>query len=596
MGVAAMKGERFRATGWSAWSCVWLLLVVALAMLSACASATSGTSPRKVQPAPAGAPRIVLGELDAKIILGDLPARALKLGAGPLAMLSAGEQVEGERIGGFFEAPENACLLAYARGSTTIDDLDVVAFAEEGNPIAADQAPDAHPTILVCPPHPGRMYIAAHVANGEGLVGIGAHIVPVARAAEIGRAFGARGSHGDGTRAAEAWPGLDDRLRTHRQAVGGTWEDFRRVAVRVDSRSQANVAFPVEANQCIHVVVVPDEDVALLEVEALDDAGRVVARAHEGLKEPNFVLCSPVAFEGVLTVRPHVGNGLAAVVLARTKGEGAREFSGRASVVWTASPLSLDLARTARNAELTRAGYAAPTSTRNGQLVLGRRLTVPLDLPPQTGGPSACARVDVVGGAPLALVEANIWAAPSASAPSASSSDSGGALLASGEGTGSTTLFVCGRTKAQIELETRGRPGPFSVLVRPERWQNALFAAHPLAATRMLARAAVGESLVHEGVVAGVKHVTLDPARRVTYAMTAGPGQCVRIAVGIDGEGSGVELRLFDAATSEELDRAAGEKGVSARACAPPSSPRSLRIEMRGTAGKPEAIVGERIR
>jgi len=563
----------------------WFLLAF---LLAACAPAAQAPA-AKGTTSPPGAPRIVLGELDARLILGDLPARAIKLGAGPLSMLSAGEQVEGERIGGFFEAPENACLLAYARGSTTIDDLDVVAFAEEGNPIAADQAPDAHPTILVCPPHPERMYIAAHVANGEGLVGVAAHIVPVARAAEIGRALGARGSHGDGTRAAEAWPGLDDRLRTHRQMVGGTWEDFRRVAVRVDARAQANVAFPVEANQCIDVMVVPDEDVALLDVEALDDAGRVVARAREGVKEPSFVLCSPIAFEGVLTVRPHVGTGLAAVVLGRTKGEGAREFAGRSNVVWTASPLPLEAARAARNAELAKGGYAAPSSVRNGQLVLGRRVTAPLDLP---GGANACARVDVVGGAPLALIGASIWGS---SAGGPGGGDSSGTLLASGEGTGAITLFVCGRSKGQIELETRGRPGPFTVLVRPERWQNVLFASRPLAAARMLARAAAGENMMHEGSASSVRPATLEPSRRTVYAVTAAAGQCVRVAVGIEGEGSGVELRIFDGATSEELDRAAGEKGVSARACAGAAAPRSLRVEIRGTAGKPEAVIGERV-
>ena len=172
------------------------------ALLAACAG-SSGPAGRRI-PTPPGAPHIVLGQLDARIVLGDTPARAQKLGAGPMALLSGGEQLEGERVGGFFEAPETSCLLAYARGASTIDDLDLVAFAEEGNPIAADQAPDAHPTVLVCPPHPGRVYIAAHVANGEGLVAVAAPVVPGARAVDIARALGARGSRGDDKRVAEA--------------------------------------------------------------------------------------------------------------------------------------------------------------------------------------------------------------------------------------------------------------------------------------------------------------------------------------------------------------------------------------------------------
>src|SRR2546430_11381327 len=37
---------------------------------------------------PVGAPRVASGELDARVLLGELPARAQKLGAGPLAMVA----------------------------------------------------------------------------------------------------------------------------------------------------------------------------------------------------------------------------------------------------------------------------------------------------------------------------------------------------------------------------------------------------------------------------------------------------------------------------------------------------------------------------
>jgi hypothetical protein len=554
------------------------LLLSLLLLLSACGGRPSGPALRGPD-GQIGPPRVMLGELDARLLLGDLPSRALRLGAGPGAILSAGEQMEGERIGGFFESPADACLLAYARGSSSIDDLDVVAFAEEGNPIASDQAPDAHPTILVCPPHPGRVYIAAHVAGGEGLVAIAAHVVPAPRAPEVAGAFGARGGRGEGTRPAEVWPGLEDRVRAQRTALGGTWEDFRRVAVRVDSRAPTMVALPVEANQCVDVVVVPDDDVALLEVEALDEAGRVVARAHDGARDPSLILCSPLAFEGALSIRPHVGTGLTAVVLGRARGETVRDLAGRSSVVWTASPLSLDASRAARNTELSKAGYGAAAVNTQGQLMLGRRLTLPIDLP---GGAAGCARVDVVGGTPLALVDAAIW-------------DANGTQLANSEGTNTTTLFVCGKAKGQLELESRGRPGPFAVLARAERWQSPTFAAKPLAAGRMLARAAVGESMLFEGAPLSVKPFTLDSSRRAVYPVSVAAGQCLRVAVGIEGEGAGVELRLFDATTSDELDRAAAEKGAAARACAPATGARSVRVEIRSVAGKVEAVVGERL-
>ena len=62
----------------------------------------------------------------------------------------------------------------------------------------------------------------------------------------------------------------------------------------------------------------------------------------------------------------------------------------------------------------------------------------------------------------------------------------------------------------------------------------------------------------------------------------------------IEGEGTGLELRMFDAVTGDELDRSHGQLSAGVRACAG-SSPRSVRVEARATAGKLEAVIGERI-
>jgi hypothetical protein len=528
---------------------------------------------------PPGAPRVLPGDLDARLLLEDLPSRAIKLGAGPVTVVASGEAVEGERLGAFVAVPADACLLAYARSSSSLDDIDVAAFADEGNPIATDEAPDAHPTILLCPPHPERVYLAVHAASGEGLVALAAHIVPRDRAAEMGRVLGARGSRGEGPRPADAWPGLDDHVRAHRAALGGTWEELRKVALTLDARSTSFVAFPIEANQCIDAVIVPDDEVSMIDVEATDGEGRVVARARDGDKDRNITICSQVAFTGSLAVRPHVGSGLAAVVVARTRGDAVKNLAAHAQVAWVGTPLTLDAARAARNAELAKAGYVGPTSTLNGHLALGRRVMLPLDLGAAAG---SCSRIDVVAGTPLALVEASVW-------------DPNGVWINGGDGTNGATLFVCGRAKAQLELETRGRPGPFSVLVRAERWKDPAFVTRPLAASRMLSRATGGSGSMHEGAPLATKVFTLDPTRRVSYAQAVPPGQCLRVAVGVEGEGSGVELRLFDGVTSEELDRESAEIRVSGRACAPAGTPRQVRVEIRGGAGKLEAVVGERL-
>jgi hypothetical protein len=542
-----------------------------------------GPSPKRTPNAgraPLVAPRVTPGELDAKNILGELPPRARALGAGPLSIVASGEAFEGERLGAFVDTAPDACLLAFARASSSVDDLDVAIFSEEGTPLAIDEAPDAHPTVLLCPPHPNRVYVAAHTASGEGLVVVGAQLVPRDRAAMIARALGARGSIGEGPRPADAWPGLDDHVRAHRASLGGAWEEIRKVALSVDSRAPTMLPFQIDADQCTDAVIVPGDEIALLDIEALDADGRVIGRAREAGRVKTLTVCSPVTMSGALAIRPHVGRGLAAVVLSRARLEVARDLSARPDVAWVAPMKSLDATRSDRNAELSKRGYDAPTLTTVGALPLGRRVTVSIDA--KSLPPSACARIDVVAGAPLALLEASVWT-------------DAGALVSSDEGSSSVTLFACAHGALRVELETRGRPGPFAVLVRPEKWKDALFAAHPLAAARMLARAADGPTMVHEGVPFAVRYEALDSARVSSWTENVAAGKCLRVATGAEGDGAGVELRLFDGTTAVEIDRSHGAHAASARACAAPEAARPVRVELRASNGKRDAIVGERV-
>jgi hypothetical protein len=346
----------------------------------------------------------------------------------------------------------------------------------------------------------------------------------------------------------------------------------------VDARVPTYISLPIEADQCVDAVIVPDADVALLDVEAFDGEGRVMARAREGMGPRALTVCSPNSMPGSLSVRPHVGRGLTAVVLARARGEVARDLSARPEVAWTAGTQPLEAARSARNALLAKGGYGAPLAATTGMLVLGRRVSVPLDVKALGGG---CARIDVVAGAPLALIEARVW-------------DDAGALLASAEAASSLALFACARGAVRLELETRGRPGPFAVSLREERWKDAAFAAHPLAASRMLARAAAGPDMLLDGKEAPVRALSLDASRVIRWTEGIAAGRCVRVTIGVQGDGAGIELRALDPADGSDLDRSEAAHAVTVRACAPAGAAREARFEVRASAGHVDAIVGER--
>jgi hypothetical protein len=435
-----------------------------------------------------------------------------------------------------------------------------------------------HPTVLLCPPHPDRVYVSAHLVEGEGLVAVGAQLVPRERSVLVARALGAREA-AQAPRPADAWPGLVDAVRAHRLALGGKWDEFRRVALPVDARIPTFASMPIDADQCIDAVVVPDEDVDLLDVEVVDGAGRVVARAKDGAGTRDVTVCSPVAVPATLSVRPHVGRGLAAVVLARAGQEVAQDLSARPEIAWAAASQPVETAKAARNALLAKSGYAAPVVATSGNLTLGHRASVPIDLQSLAAG--ACARIDVVAGAPLALVDARIWG-------------DGGALIAAGDALSSTALFACARGTARLDLETRGRPGPFVVLVRPEPWRSDAFGAHPLAASRMLARAALGPAMVLTGKGGATRELSLDGSRVVIWTENVPAERCLRVTVGAEGDGAGLDLRAFDAG-DDELDRAQAAHAASVRACAHGDSGQAIRFELHADAGHLDAVLGERL-
>ena len=90
-----------------------------------------------------------------------------------------------------------------------------------------------------------------------------------------------------------------------------------------------------------------------------------------------------------------------------------------------------------------------------------------------------------------------------------------------------------------------------------------------------------------------MRSATHDAAHQLVHNTSIRADRCVIVAAGAEGEGTGIELRLFDAVDGEELDRSHGQHAAAVRACAGDAT-RSVRVEARATAGKLEAVFGER--
>lgn len=558
----------FLAAGASSW-----IAAVALGVFgTACATKPATPSPS----ASPGSVAVVRDRdsgpfaLDAQRFLARDAKIATAEGAGPLAIVAADVGSDGDRVGSFVRTPKEGCLLAYARGSDGVDDLDLFAYSDDGTPLVVDEAPDPRPAILLCAPQPPRAYLAARVVSGRGIVAVGAHVVPAAAAEKVALALRARGGPPDAAQA-EVWPGLDAKVGASRRELGAAWDEIRRVAVPLDPRVPTRVSAPIEAGRCLSVFVTPAEEVNQVDLSLTDGEGRLVGRALERGRDRVAVVCSSIQTTLTAELRPHAGSGMAAVVIARAKPGSEPDIAPSADRLDAFPSRELGIGRAALAQRLAGAGYGPPSAQATARAEAGRKTSTLVTL---TKG---CSRIDVVAGAPLAGLSTDAW-------------DEAGTLLGRGEGGQGVTLFACGEaTKARVDVEATARPGPFAVEVRVEKRPPSALVAAGLAGARLLARLnARGELVtaeklteIHSGQIADDRLETLD--------LTLPPRKCAEIAVGLGRGALGLDLRIVDAGTGDELAMGRGETSASARACGEGTA-RPIRIELRAATGKGELV------
>jgi hypothetical protein len=514
--------------------------------------------------------RVVPEGVDARPWLGPDAARAVIAGAGPLRVLGADVVAEGDRVGAFVEIPDDECLLAFTRPSPTIADVDLFAYEDDGSAFASDESPEPQAAILVCPPHPQRLYVMGRVMAGSGILGVGVQSVPRAAADRVAQVMGVRGRPGEDSGRLDAWPGLEAKIRAHRDSLGGRWEDVRRLAMPANPRAATRVSTSLDAHRCVDVLVTPSDEIASLEVVVEDAGARVIGRGRDHGKDRSLVLCAAHPATVTISVRPRGTQGLVALSIARSSVGAEPEIADGTRIIHVTQTLDLAAAKGALESSLKGLGYGAPRAIATGAARVGVRTTVPVDLP------AGCARLDVLAGKPLADVAAALW-------------DDKGALLADARGGAAAALFACGRGgAARLDLEALESPGPFAIELRKDQAAPSALLAHPLAAGRLLARMSAGGAAADAGAAAAAAVVALDEASLRILPVHAPAGQCVEVIAALDGGGSGIDLRLVDSAGESTLARA--RSVVSGRVCAAPGG-KAGSAELRLSAGKAEALV-----
>lgn len=490
--------------------------------------------------------------------------------------------VAGDRISGLLEIPSDQCAILIARAGASVEDVDLLAYGEDGSVVGTDEGPDKTPALLVCPPHPSRVWVAARIAAGHGLVAVGAQRVAPADAGRAAAMYGVR-VDGDTSRVnPSTWPGLDEGLEAHRREIGGGWQDVRRVAVPLDARLPTRVSAQVDAGRCLDAFVAPSDEVGHLELTALDANGAILGRAASTGRERFLVVCSPLDAPLALELRPQSGRGLGVLALSRTRPGTEPELDADVTRIEVFPEHGSDAELAAFDAALSASnGYPKGKRLLSTTLDVGRRTTLPLTLP------AGCSRLDVVGGRPLRGLEAWAWTPA-------------GQLLGHARGGARGTLFVCGPAgPIRLDLEATLRPGPISILLHAESDVPPALAASSLAAGRLLAQVVERGVLRRASEIGQVHELALSDSEMKTLDVTVPFGRCVDVALALGPDGVGAEVRLVVAATAAEIAVGRGAHSTSARVCAldagSAESHLKTRAEFRIASGSGKALVSTRM-
>ncbi|HVU02111.1 MAG TPA: hypothetical protein VHE30_10175 [Polyangiaceae bacterium] len=533
-----------------------LAVVVGFATVAGCG--------RGVRPPPAP-PRIAPGTPEF-LVEGDA-TRARAAGASARTVVASGSGAPGDNLGARVEVPAGSCLLVLARGSSTIDDLDVFVYGDDGTSLGSDETPDPRASVIVCPPLPKRAYVFARVAAGHGLIAVSAQTVRAEDADRVAAVVAARGEAREGSVAPATWPGLEEGLAAHRKQVGGTWHDIRRVAVPLDPRAATRLSATIEPGQCLDLYAEAATEVAFTELSVLDPDGRILAQVPADLRSPAEVVCAPGHAEVTFALRPHGGRGLAAVVLSTSTD--AKPSAGFLFLHDSNADRPLGEVQATEDAELRARGLPAPRTVVSGVARVAGRASVSLGLEP------GCARVDVLGGAPLRGISVHAWS-------------EGGALLDRSDGARTTAIFVCTekKTAARLDVEALAHGGPFVVELRPLPNPSPFFQQAPLAAARVL------RSLSVPGAPAAsptVEVVAPSPTALIRRELAVGKGECASLVFALGSGLEGPELRVIDSTSGDELALERRDDTTSTTVCGA-GIDRAIRVEMRADAGAGAAL------
>ena len=489
---------------------------------------------------------------------------AARLGATDGRVLITGAGITGDSLGLAYSPDSKKCTVLLARGSETTSDVDLFVYGDDGTWYGSDERANKDATVVLCPPHPARLYLTARVASGYGRLAIGVATVDKEHADSIERSFAGERLDGPTPRRHGGWPALNEAASARARNMPGQWVHEKQILFPVAPEAPTHFTVALRAHSCSDLLLVPATEVAHLSVSAVPMDGEVLGEAAAFGDARGLLMCSEEPAELTIRVRPHAGQGMVAVLLARADFD-AVTSSRQAIWLGASAPETLEQAQTQSWKRAERRSRKRARVVARGTSATGRRERHPLS------APAACYRYELLSAAPTRSIAGWLW-------------DGAGKMVSKSSGTHRLALYGCGRTH-RVDVEVTERGGKY--LVERTRLMNTPPALKtlPIAAARLLA-ALDGISSTTEPNIQPIPVVS----RRLNKVnVVVAGGSCKQVIFTL-GEGQmDAELRV-----AEDSARARSFRGLytaQTRLCSPNAEFTTFSLELHANRGAGTALL-----
>jgi hypothetical protein len=470
------------------------------------------------------------------------------------------------------ELAANSCVTLIAIASRGVHDMDAALYSPDGDVLALDSQPDAHPTIQVCTGNEARtLYYALQVYEGAGTFLMAAFSGQQSTLDAAAKLLGARATVARLGYSEPDGPGRVAAFRDGLQRRGfQTVTQPTRVPLAHDQRIRTPLA--VEPGACYTAAGFALDGLTDVNLRVLDDEGGEVARDASQEEDASAQFCAERHAEFAAELHGAAGAGNALLLLFRVD---AASIGGQ-SGLWlgerplaNASTTPLDQAVADVTHRAAQDGFKHARTLRTGQLAPGGVIAQPVTLPAKH-----CARIHAVGGPGVRTLELVAL-------------DSAGRRLADVEGGAETTyVHVCGSAQREVTLQAHASAGSGALaLTVHEAPMGTVVPAgtdEQLGAELQQAfrRARDAGYRPHAEFKTGPRRVSLRQSEPMSLKLRPDASRCMRAY--LVSSDTSARAQLF--VEGKPVDELAGD-GEAARFCTPEQSAPAEPLELRLTSG-----------